>query len=58
MQRNTPGEGIASTHYGQQALDLDWTGCLKNLVKQQRINTGWLGRQPREQMRANQRTDN
>ena len=58
FQRGSDGKGFASTDYGQTAMTLDWSGCLKNLNEQQRFNTAWLGRQPLEQMPARARNDN
>ena len=31
FQRSGAKDGMAETSYGKQALDIDWSGCLKNI---------------------------
>lgn len=45
-----PGEGLKATPYGQQALDFDRSGCLKNIALQQFAGGFWLGKTPDEQI--------
>ncbi len=40
---------LEGTKYGQMALDLDYSGCLENLMKRQSIGILWLGRRKSEQ---------
>jgi hypothetical protein len=37
------GQGFETTYFGQQALRIDYSGCLRNLDKQQRAQAVWLG---------------
>lgn len=40
------GQGYEATQYGQEAMRIDWSGCLRNLDKQQRARAlGPFGRQ-------------
>lgn len=38
------GKGFASTQYGANAMDLDFSGVLKNINGQQKARGAWLGR--------------
>lgn len=38
------GKGFASTQYGANAMDLDFSGALKNINGQQKARGAWLGR--------------
>lgn len=40
----TSAMGLQHTRYGQQAMRLDWTQCLRNLDEQQYTQAFWLGR--------------
>ena len=42
--------GFESTRYGQQALLLDYSNCLRNIQKQQRAGMVWLGKPPSQQI--------
>jgi hypothetical protein len=35
FKRGTTDQGFALTDYGRNAMDIDWSGCLKNVNKQQ-----------------------
>jgi len=48
-------EGIRSTKYGQTAIDLDASGCLSALAKQQRMSAYWLGKSVPEQISYEER---
>lgn len=49
------GKGFEATLYGQQAMNADWSGCLKNLDKQQRAGASWMGKTAAEQLTWQQR---
>jgi hypothetical protein len=36
--------GYDSTRYGQEAQRIDYSGCLRNIDKQQRAGMAWLGK--------------
>ncbi len=38
------GKGFASTQYGANAMDIDFSGALKNINGQQKARGTWLGR--------------
>ncbi len=41
--RGSGTQGLATTTYGQSALDMETTGCLKQLTSGQRASATWLG---------------
>jgi hypothetical protein len=43
FQTGTDGTDLGTTQYGVAAMNLDWSGCLKNLSKQQRPRGYHLG---------------
>lgn len=43
------GMRFDSTYYGQTALSLDYTGCLRAITSGKRGRVLWLGRRPTEQ---------
>ena len=43
FQVGTPASDLETTNYGKAALNIDWSGCLKNLSRQQRAGGQWLG---------------
>lgn len=51
------GMHLQSTHYGQTAMDLDWSGTLRAVGSEQRRSVGafWLGKVPSEQIDYDQR---
>lgn len=49
------GMGYESTRYGQEACRLDYSNCLRNIDKQQRVRLGWLGKPTSEQIPIDQR---
>lgn len=49
------GQGLQSTKYGQTAMRLDWSNCLRNQDEQQRASVLWLGKVPSEQIPYEQR---
>jgi hypothetical protein len=55
FMRPSPGEGLDSTTYGQTAQRLDYSGCLRNLDKQQTAGGAWLGKTASEQTTWEQR---
>lgn len=40
------GEGLESTRFGRGAISLDYTNCLRNVDKQQKAGSTWLGKTP------------
>lgn len=44
------GIGLESSLYGQAALEIDYSGSLRNINKQQRAGMNWLGKAPSEQI--------
>ena len=47
--------GLGSTQYGMAAMDLDFSGVLKNINKQQRVGFAWLGKNAVDQIPYDQR---
>ncbi len=44
------GMGLQASFYGQSALDMDISGCLKSLTSQSRVSASWTGKPPSEQI--------
>jgi hypothetical protein len=44
------GMYLEFTQYGQQAVTLDWSGCLAALTKRNRASMDWLGKAPSAQI--------
>ncbi len=43
------GMGLESSRYGQEAMNLDYSGCLESLNKRKTARLVWLGKPPSEQ---------
>jgi hypothetical protein len=43
------GLGLDGTSYGQNAMTLDHSGCLRTMSRGRKATVGWLGRPPSEQ---------
>ncbi len=48
FQRGQAKSGFASTDYGNQAMDIDWSGVLKNINLQQFASGSGMGHHPRQ----------
>lgn len=48
-------QGFEATLYGQMAMRVDWSQCLRNLDQQQRARGVWLGKPPSQQIDYDQR---
>lgn len=49
------GMGIENSKYGQTALSMDYSGCLRKVLKGQRASGAWLGKPKSEQQTWEQR---
>ncbi len=56
FQTTGQDQGLASTDYGRDAMDLDYSGSLKKLNKLSRASGFWLGKPPSQQIPYDQRS--
>lgn len=49
------GMRLETTHYGQTAMNVDYSGCLENINKRQFGRSAWLGKPANSQLSWDQR---
>lgn len=49
------GKGLESTRYGQHAMDIDYSGCVRAVSMKKTAGGFWLGKPPSDQIDYDQR---